>query len=310
MNRCTAVLAILMFLVLTGCGGEKAMPPPDKGTDVQPRDVPAPPLPTPAPVPSGAADQVTVYFATDRAEFVPTPWSYAGEFFWALGVFLGGLLLLRSLAHMTKDEFRGRVRVLWILWGVGVALLVANGVYECVDIQQDLERQGRLFGGERFITPFATGGEPELEDVLQFGSCTVTIPPDRVIGEVSRPSFWKADWFEDPAAHNVALDVERKRADAFFAEVKAVVAQSTDQDAFVFVHGYNVSFEDAVIRTGQIAYDLDFQGAAIAYSWPSQGQKGKYTVDEANVGWTVEHLHRFLLTLEQEIGAKKIHLIA
>jgi esterase/lipase superfamily enzyme len=35
------------------------------------------------------------------------------------------------------------------------------------------------------------------------------------------------------------------------------------KDAFVFIHGYNVSFEDAARRTGQFAYDLKFVGAPI-----------------------------------------------
>src|SRR5262249_2696270 len=34
---------------------------------------------------------------------------------------------------------------------------------------------------------------------------------------------------------------------------------------------FNVTFEDAVRRRAQIAYDLQFPGTPIRYSWPSQG---------------------------------------
>jgi Alpha/beta hydrolase of unknown function (DUF900) len=34
------------------------------------------------------------------------------------------------------------------------------------------------------------------------------------------------------------------------------VAASPSRDAFIFVHGYNVSFPDAARRTAQIAFDL------------------------------------------------------
>ena len=51
-------------------------------------------------------------------------------------------------------------------------------------------------------------------------------------------------------------------------------------EVFVFVHGYNVTFEGAAQRTAQIAYDLKFSGAPIFYSWPSQARTLEYTVDD------------------------------
>ena len=39
----------------------------------------------------------------------------------------------------------------------------------------------------------------------------------------------------------------------------------------VFVHGFNVNFEDAVYRTAQITYDLQFDGAPFLFSWPTSG---------------------------------------
>ena len=58
-------------------------------------------------------------------------------------------------------------------------------------------------------------------------------------------------------------------------------------EAFVFVHGYNNSFKAAAFRTAQIAYDLEFEGAAICYSWPSQGGEvlglPSYAKDEEQV---------------------------
>jgi len=45
----------------------------------------------------------------------------------------------------------------------------------------------------------------------------------------------------------------------------------------LFVHGYNVSFEDAARRTGQLAYDLGFEGPTVFFSWPSRGSVTAYT---------------------------------
>jgi esterase/lipase superfamily enzyme len=59
----------------------------------------------------------------------------------------------------------------------------------------------------------------------------------------------------------------------------ARVNKSGKKSAFIFVHGYNVTFEDAARRTAQMSYDLSFDGAPVFYSWPSQGSLGDYLKD-------------------------------
>jgi esterase/lipase superfamily enzyme len=98
--------------------------------------------------------------------------------------------------------------------------------------------------------------------------------------------------------------------DNFFQDVHAKVTSSATKSAFVFIHGYNVSFEDAARRTAQMAYDLGFDGAPILYSWPSQGKTQEYPADEESVQWTVEHLRMFLIDVAQKSGAQRVQLIA
>jgi esterase/lipase superfamily enzyme len=38
-----------------------------------------------------------------------------------------------------------------------------------------------------------------------------------------------------------------------------------------FVHGFNVSFVEAVVRGAQLAHDLEFDGDLLVYSWASMG---------------------------------------
>ena len=49
----------------------------------------------------------------------------------------------------------------------------------------------------------------------------------------------------------------------FASELKALTGDAVrfPRQAFVFLHGYNVTFEAAAYRTAQIAYDLRFDGA-------------------------------------------------
>ena len=44
--------------------------------------------------------------------------------------------------------------------------------------------------------------------------------------------------------------------------------------ALIFVHGFNVSFDNALFRAAQIAYDLNFDGPVFLFSWPSRGEAG------------------------------------
>ncbi len=41
--------------------------------------------------------------------------------------------------------------------------------------------------------------------------------------------------------------------------------------SLVVIHGYNVPFDDAVKRAGQIALDLKFDGSVFLFSWPTKG---------------------------------------
>jgi esterase/lipase superfamily enzyme len=106
--------------------------------------------------------------------------------------------------------------------------------------------------------------------------------------------------------------VTEEPASEFFARVAKRTANSQQKEALVFVHGFNTTFQDAVRRTAQIAYDLGFDGPAITYSWPSQGSIGvvSYNKDVRNAELTADHFQHFLQDLRTQSGATTIHLIA
>ncbi|MGD9126509.1 MAG: alpha/beta hydrolase, partial [Planctomycetia bacterium] len=145
---------------------------------------------------------------------------------------------------------------------------------------------------------------------LDMGICEVSIPKTHQLAELESPSILRFEISEDPTKHVVLLGIDPLDQENFIAQLRNRVKESDDQEAFVFVHGYNVNFEDAARRTAQLAYDLNFQGAPILYSWPSQGGLFKYTIDENNVEWTVAHLKQFLQLIAKQSNAKRVHLIA
>jgi esterase/lipase superfamily enzyme len=145
---------------------------------------------------------------------------------------------------------------------------------------------------------------------MQYGSCEVSIPKRHELGKLESPSLLRLEFSKDPEKHVVLLKAEPESADEFHAEVHDFVGKAAERSLLVFVHGYNVTFEDAARRTAQIAYDLKFLGASVCYSWPSQGSLLDYTLDETNVAWTAPHLRDFLTQLATRSGATQIHLIA
>lgn len=155
------------------------------------------------------------------------------------------------------------------------------------------------------VSPYGGG-----RGALQLGKCEVTIPRVHQSGEVERPSILRLEFSENLERHVTLRQVIPQAELEFYQAVKRRVQASPQQDLFVFVHGFNVSFEAAARRTAQIAHDLEYAGAPIFYSWPSQGQAWDYTVDETNVVWSVPNLKKFLTDLARESDAKAINLIA
>jgi esterase/lipase superfamily enzyme len=80
--------------------------------------------------------------------------------------------------------------------------------------------------------------------------------------------------------------------------------------ALVFVHGYNISFDNAIRRAGQLAYDLEFEGPVFAFSWPSHENFLSYLGDRESAQISADSLREFIETVVAETKAARIHIIA
>jgi esterase/lipase superfamily enzyme len=146
---------------------------------------------------------------------------------------------------------------------------------------------------------------------LSFGLAQVSIPKDHRPGMLESPSIWR---HEDPSRDVVLLGINpfnSPEADkTFFLELSNQIATAKSQQVFVFIHGFDNTFEDAIRWTAQISNDIGFEGVPIVYSWPSAGKLLDYPADEATVEWTELHLKAFLEELVSQTHATTIHLIA
>jgi esterase/lipase superfamily enzyme len=87
--------------------------------------------------------------------------------------------------------------------------------------------------------------------------------------------------------------------DEFQNELRRRLALSPRNEAFVYIHGYKNSFEDAAIRTAELWHFLGREGVPIVYSWPA-GHPGLirgYTRDRESGEYTIFHLKEFLRAL-------------
>jgi esterase/lipase superfamily enzyme len=224
---------------------------------------------------------------------------------------------------------RVHVRCLWLLAASILVVASGNGcaayppgaftsskpgpVASATAIPEPTNRQTTVYYG----TDRGATGSPDpykafnaIRADLTLGSCVVAIPWDHEAGVLETHPWWRV-WQrrDDPSKEVTLLSVTPMSREQFAEQLRNRVAGSQRRSVLIFIHGYNVTFSDAVRRTAQLAFDLDFDGAPIAYSWPSNGELLSYESDAANADWTGRHLHEFLSLIAAQSGAADASLI-
>ncbi|MCB1178810.1 MAG: alpha/beta hydrolase, partial [Leptospiraceae bacterium] len=93
----------------------------------------------------------------------------------------------------------------------------------------------------------------------KFGTCEVNVPMMHDIGNLDYEPIKNDDETFKFVSHNSL------NASSFLDAVK----KNPYPEIIVFVHGFNVKFEEAVLRAAQIKYDLKFPGEVVLYTWPA-----------------------------------------
>jgi esterase/lipase superfamily enzyme len=88
------------------------------------------------------------------------------------------------------------------------------------------------------------------------------------------------------------------------------LAETPQKDVYIFVHGYNNAFDDAVYRVAEVWHFMGRVGVPIAYSWPAGygGIRG-YAHDRESGEFSVTHLRRFIRAVAECPDVERIHLI-
>jgi esterase/lipase superfamily enzyme len=160
----------------------------------------------------------------------------------------------------------------------------------------------------------ATGAALEVSftadraSVMSYGLTIVSIPKNHTIGNVERPQFSYLKW-----RYQAETDADHFRIKALTPlDRDALVSELADGDdsVLLFVHGYNVTFADAVFKAAQITFDANFPGSVLVFSWPSAGALLKYDEDRESAEFAAPDLAKIFHLLSKEIGEKKVYIVA
>nr|WP_281459709.1 alpha/beta hydrolase [Pseudomonas sp. P13] len=153
----------------------------------------------------------------------------------------------------------------------------------------------------------AYSGKRGVYGRLNYGHCMVSIPVGHEVGEIELRRWYQL--VEDPNKH-VSILGGGTIDEAEFKEVVRRDLNNGDGASLIFVHGFNVSFEDAARRTAQLAYDLNFKGVPVFFSWPSNGKVLTYNGDEESIIWSEDAIYSFLVDYLSNPELKQAFLIA
>lgn len=152
---------------------------------------------------------------------------------------------------------------------------------------------------------------PSPAGEAHYGQCMVWIPRAHRFGEVKTP-LWDRLVRRAGNGRLRLEDIEPAASAAdFAASIDAVLGNVEDRDrtATVFVHGYNTSFEAAVIRAAQMGFDLRVGGVTALFSWPSAAKWAQYLRDADNVEHSEPALSEFLDTLTTATSLTRVNFI-
>jgi esterase/lipase superfamily enzyme len=146
-------------------------------------------------------------------------------------------------------------------------------------------------------------------EAITYGVCHVFVPVSHRPGSLGSP-WWRRWWTgqDDRLKLTRTLSLERE---VFWGEVAESLQHwwpAGQRNIFVYIHGFNVDFEEAAIRAAQLGYDLKVPGEMAFFSWPSRGGTGDYMADEATITSTTPYLAQFLRELSERTGAERVHI--
>jgi esterase/lipase superfamily enzyme len=89
------------------------------------------------------------------------------------------------------------------------------------------------------------------------------------------------------------------------------LAQLTSgRDVLIYVHGFNQTFESAVLDAARLSDGVRFHGETMAFSWPSRAKLLDYGYDRDSAMWSRDALETILVELVARPSAGRVNIVA
>ena len=159
----------------------------------------------------------------------------------------------------------------------------------------------------------------ERDDNTVLGFVKVSVPKDREFKDPGRPGVWKSILIrigvaeEDPRRYFI-IQSRKIFGEGSFRDISELALSRSAKfknHVLVYVHGFNVDFDDAAYVTAQLADDMGFDGLPCMYSWPSMGTLSApaYVYDGNSAKQSRVRLAEFLELVRTLKGADTISIV-
>jgi esterase/lipase superfamily enzyme len=143
---------------------------------------------------------------------------------------------------------------------------------------------------------------------LGFERLDIAIPADRPPGSIETPRRRNANPGTDfLLADRAAMADKRAFRRALSAHLRKLPPE--DRDVLIYVHGFNQTFANGVLRMAQLNHDLNLRGAAVHFSWPSAANPFAYAYDRDSALFSRDALEE-VLKLVRVPEARRVGVIA
>jgi len=82
------------------------------------------------------------------------------------------------------------------------------------------------------------------------------------------------------------------------------------RDVLIYVHGFNQTFESAVLDAARLSDGVRFRGETLAFSWPSKAKLLDYGYDRESAMWSRDALEQVFAGLMASPTTGRIHVVA
>jgi len=214
-----------------------------------------------------------------------------------------------------KDSLVARRSAHGALWKAIAAGLLCLGAGGCSSIPQGLmEPVAVAPGNPRVSMMTATTRAPsdnkaelfngDRGEAVSFNRVVVSLPKNRETGTIQWPQTTPGN----PVTDFVVTSVNPMRRDQVGSWFKSDSGKA--RRLFIYVHGFNTPYGQAVMRFAQLVHDSDADAAPALFTWPSRGKILDYKRDFDNATYSRSDLADLLKLALASPNVSEIVLLA